>query len=143
MEWGARRYAMRRTGADAAAKKLQYLLDLYVPSLIVAREPRNSPNGQSEATNKVIKKLRQAAEERGIPFELLRRNDIQRFYDERYLETKHAIASWLADHFSVLKPMLPPRRRLWTPENYQSAMFDAVATKVAFYSFLGNRSMPQ
>ncbi|MBV9760289.1 MAG: hypothetical protein JO340_06990 [Acidobacteriaceae bacterium] len=91
-----------------------------------------------------MKKLRQAADERGITFELLSRNDVQRFYDARYLETKHAIASWLADQFAVLRPMLPPRRRLWDPENYHSAVFDAVATKVAFDSSArGKGSMPQ
>jgi hypothetical protein len=141
IDWGVRSYTAGKTSADAAPKKLQFLLNLYAPSLIATRAPRNFPDGPSETTKKVMKKLRQAAEDQGITFELLSRNHIQRFYDERFLETKHAIASWLAAQFSVLQPILPPRRRPWEAENYQSAVFDAVATKVAFDSSMDNRSM--
>lgn len=90
-----------------------------------------------------MKKLREAGEAQGITFELLGRDDIQRFYDERYLETKHAIASWLANRFTALQPLLPPRRRLWDAENYQSAVFDAIATKVAFDGSIRHELIPQ
>jgi hypothetical protein len=68
LDWGTRGYTPGESAPDAAPKKLRFLLNLYTPSVVVAREPRTTSSGAWHGTKRVIEKLRQETESQGVQF---------------------------------------------------------------------------
>jgi len=79
-----------------------------------------------------VASLAAEARRRSTACRLVGNKEVRRFFARYDGTTKHAIATLLAGWFPDLAWKLPPKRRPWESERYNTVMFDAVATAVAF-----------
>jgi hypothetical protein len=130
LDWGVkRRYRKKQSrGERPLCKRLQSLLDLWRPSLVVVTEPPKSPPARMrQLLTDVIEEVRHCR----IPVRYLSPQVLREAFSDEDRITKYAIASMLLEHFPFLASVLPPKRRIWESEDYRMSMFAAVAVALA------------
>lgn len=134
LDWGVKSF---RLGVNAvkipAAKKLRALLDDFMPSVIVIREPEMRRN------RKMLTTIEIQARSRNIPVRFISWSDVNRAF-VGFENNKYEVASALAKQFPSLASRLPPKRKCWQGEDYRMGIFDAAAVGVAY--FTRRRSAP-
>ena len=133
LDWGVRAVSGELDSfRSVATRTIDRLIDLYAPRGVVARARNVSRRTPRKEMVVIVRDMKSVAARRSIEMHLVELSAIQRFYSERGLTTKHQIAMAVADWFEELSWKLPPKRRLWQSEPYNSLIFDAVGTAVAF-----------
>ncbi len=115
---------------DCLEQRFARILQTYVPSVVIMRiAPGRSP-GPEKLT--IVNAVKKQTKQHGV--EIVRRGPraIRRHFSQRNAHTKYEIAQVVATTLPELAWKLPPKRRLWEPENYRMSIFDAAAAVVAF-----------
>ena len=138
LDWGV---AWFPTGESSIAiQRLAFLLKIHAPSTIIARRTRSANHESSKSAAQVLRRIGDDLKRRSVRFAVLARRDVRKFFVEQGCRNKHDIAVAVADRYSQLKPRIPRFRRAWDPESGITAVFDAVATAVAFEALQGPTS---
>lgn len=132
LDWGTRRFPPGVPGIGAAIARLGFLLKLYSPSVVVARRTRRVKDKSSEHAAHVLRGIRGNLKRDGILFVALARRDVRKLFAQFGCHTKQEIAAAVAERFGELKSRVPRARKPWNPERNIVAVFDALATAVAF-----------
>lgn len=134
LDFGSRSFA-RKYGPlkTTARKRFINLLNLYSPNLIVFRSASTGSNKTKARVNLIASTLRQIARGQSVRLRFISRKKVKAFFRAQALETKHAIASQLADRYFDLSWRLPPKRKVWQAEYPQMAVFDAAATAIVYF----------
>jgi hypothetical protein len=144
LDWGRGAIAASATSDTAlitGSKHIGRILDLCHPDMIVVRY---APSGQTsrEGDGSTFKAILREAATRQIPVNALSRDEVRVALQVRREISKHEINCLLAELFPELRPRLPPKRRVWQSERRVTAMFDAVATGVAYWVSRGELLLP-
>ena len=132
LDWGVRAYGKEKSNSPAVGwTKIATLLELYSPTVIVIRR-RSSGATTSSATPAVAAKIAAEARRRSISCRFVSGKEVPRFFARYGGTTKFAVAALLAEWFPDLVWKLPPKRRPWESEHYNTLVFDAAATAMAF-----------
>jgi hypothetical protein len=130
LDWGV---AWFPTGESSVAiRRLAFLLKIHAPYTVIARRTRRANHESSKSAAQVLRRIGDDLKHRSMRFVVLARRDVRKFFVEQGCRNKHDIAAAVANRFSQLKPRIPRFRRAWDPESGITAVFDAVATAVAF-----------
>jgi hypothetical protein len=125
LDWGVRGY-----GRTPAFRRIETLLSLYTPSVIVIR--RRHYLKHDDAGARVVQSIKRGAQRKSISVRSLDAQHIRAFFKQRGCDSKHAIATLLAEWFPELAWRLPAKRKLWQSEPHNTLLFDAVAIAVTF-----------
>lgn len=131
-DWGSRTFPPGTHGLKVAIRKLALLLKIHRPFVVITRRTRRAKHKSSDAAAQVLRRIGHELKLRSVPFAVLTRRDVRDVFARQGCHTKHDIATVIADNFSQLKPKLPRRRKAWDPERQIMAVFDAMATAMAF-----------
>jgi hypothetical protein len=99
-----------------------------------SRQIRDSSSQAKKTRGLVMRTIRAEPTPRLTEVQMLSTRAVRRFFVEYGCETKHQIASVLAEWFEDLAWKLPPKRRPWEGEHHNSVIFDAVAVGVTFFA---------
>ena len=133
LDWGVRNYGSRGAHRGVVLKKrICALFDLYIPSVVVTRQRDSSSRRVKRAIWWTVQTIMREAEKRSIELQTVDAQEIQRFFSEHSCQTKHQRASLLSKWFEELAWKLPPKRKPWQSEKYNTAIFDAAAVGVVF-----------
>ena len=125
LDWGVRGY-----GQTPAIRRIETLLSLYAPSVIVIRRRPYLKHGDNGA--RVVQSIKRGAQRKSISVPSLDAHHIRAFFKQRGCESKHAAATLLAEWFPELAWKVPPERKPWQSEPHNTLLFDAVAIGVTF-----------
>jgi len=125
LDWGVRGY-----GLTPAFRRIGALLSLYAPSVIVIRRRHYLKHGDPGA--RVVQSIKLGARRKSISVRSLDTHHIRAYFKQRGCETKHAVATLLAERFPELAWKVPPKRKPWQSEPHNTLIFDAVAISVTF-----------
>jgi hypothetical protein len=132
LDWGVRGFPAGAQGLEAAIGRLVFLLRLYAPSTVTARRTRRVRDESSKRASRVLRRIRTELKRRSVPFIVIARHDVRKFFAGHGCRTKQQVAAVIADSFGQLKLRLPRLRKPWEPERNIVVVFDALATAVAF-----------
>jgi hypothetical protein len=133
VDWGSRKYRVRtQTLSKVLTKKLNVLLDLYVPSAVVVRTREVRSRTARRRIDIVTGILRAEAKRRAIKVQILSTKAIRRRFAFHHCTTKQEIAGLIAGWFRELSLKLPPKRKHWRTEDSRMILFDAAATALTF-----------
>ena len=142
LDWGVRTYGKQKDDAPSAGcAKVAVLLELYSPAVIVIRR-RSASTAPRKTISATVAKIAAEARRRSIPCRFVVATEVRRFFARYDGTTKHAIASLVAGWFPDLAWKLPPKRRPWESERYNTAIFDAAATAVAYLGKINRQRGP-
>jgi len=123
----------------SAIDRLAFLLRVYAPAVAVARSTRRADHESSENAAQVLRKVRAELRRRSVPFAVVQRREVRKFFGQAGYVNKHEIAGAVAEQFNELKPRVPRLRKAWDPESGITPVFDAVATGIAFAAYQKTR----
>lgn len=128
IDWGVR---MARQDKQAEClRKVRSLLEQYRPMAVVLEDCAVRGSRRCPRVRRLVERIRTVALSAGVSVRLVSRVQVRRAFAPT--STKHVIACAVAERFSELAPLLPPRRKPWMPEHYNSAIFDALALGLTF-----------
>ena len=130
VDWGLpqiRDQGQRKATIAAFAAKVESLIDLYRPQLIVLESP-HATQRQKKAVAR-IELVAEIAEKHGLAVRFISRDDI-RWHFHSSGSRKYEISVALARLFPELESRLPRKREIWTAEDERMSIFDAVSFAV-------------
>jgi hypothetical protein len=126
VDWG-----IRSVKGDKNAQSLVHveaMIALYQPTVLVLQDHLDEDFRRSPRVRKLIAELNALARRRKVSVKRFSNAEVRTTLCGDKEKTKHDVAVKLADEFpEELASRLPPKRRAWTSEPYQMAIFDAVA----------------
>ena len=135
LDWGARSF---RKGVNAVriplGEKIEALVDECDPTVVVAKEAQMRKKINSGQRRKMLDVIAGKARHGGIPVRVLGRSAVRDAFATSGFQTKHQVASALAERFAELAPILPPKRKPWQSEDYRTSIFDAAALGAAYFA---------
>lgn len=139
LDYGMRKHRATRDDLPrVVAKKVAALLDLYRPSVIVARTRWIRPGEARSRVGVIFRVVRREAKRRSIAVQAIPTHAVLEFFVARQCRSKHQRTMLIVQWFPELSWKLPRKRRSWNSENHRMVVFDATATALAFM----NRSPP-
>jgi hypothetical protein len=135
LDWGVRNYRGRRTLRQTAIReKISTLLKLYAPTALVMRRRESLSRNARKETLSAARMITVEARKCSVKTLRISPLEVRRFFSAHGCRTKHQIGSLIATWFEELSFKLPPARKPWQPEAHAAAVFDAVATGIAYFS---------
>ena len=128
LECGIRRWCSDADSARFAMQRIDPLLTLYSPVVVVLK--RMSNTGKTKKRRSVILAIRWTLAKRFIDVHMVEKDDVKEAFRQSGNQNKYMIAATIAQMFPELKWKLPQKRRPWQPERYNAAIFDAVALAI-------------
>jgi len=130
VNWGVKRASGDKNTQSLA--KVKEKIAQYQPGVIVledcsTKEPRRAPRIQ-----KLSKQIIALAAKNKIQTTVFSRSQVREVFFADGVGTKHGVAEIIANQFPELAFQLPPKRKLWIPEDPRMDIFDAVALVQAF-----------
>ena len=111
--------------------KLEELITHYSPQLLAVPEILRSGQRDRARIERLIGDIIKLAQKTGLEFQKASRKEIQQYFFNVRANTKHELASHLAERFpDELGAQLPPERRPWMSEDYRMNIFTAVALAI-------------
>jgi hypothetical protein len=135
LDYGARNVPPGPSGMKLGVRRLSFILELYAPSVVIARRTLPIRGAPARHAAHILERIREELRRRSIHFIPLDRNEVRHAFANVRCRTKHEIAAAVAEQFQELKPRLPGPRRPWEPERKRIAIFDALATAIAWNAF--------
>ena len=129
LDWGVRR---KGTPADVLVRRrLKPLLELWRPTFIVIRGPRQIQPRQKSLRGRLLKGVVAEAKNYRARVQILK----ERPTDRAEKLTKYERAQAVVKLFPVLTQKLPPKRKCWESEDYRMSMFAAATLAMAYLRY--------
>jgi len=129
--WGIKKVTAKESAA--ALTKIEKLISLYTPDVIVFEDLDLSPFRHSARIKALSATLEKLTAKFGIHVTALSLFDVKKCLFTTGEGTKHEMAQALTSRFpDELGHLLPAKRLSWKTEHYRMGIFDAVALAVAF-----------
>jgi hypothetical protein len=134
LDWGVRSFEKgNKTLKSSASDRIATLLAFHRPFAIVLRARTCNSGSQRRALAMITNSIRVEAKRHSTKIIVLTHRQVQSCFAPDGQITKHDIAVILAKRFEELSWKLPLRRKSYQSEAPVMAVFDAVATGIAFF----------
>jgi len=131
VDWG-----VRSTGRGAKTlDKVGDLISHYRPDVVVLEDCSDAHSRRRKRACALIAAIVVLANRTGVATKTVSITAVHQVFGEKRRATKEHVAKVIAEHFAALAPRLPPKRKLWMPEDERMAIFDAVAFALSYYFF--------
>lgn len=141
LECGIRRWRSDTKPAESAMDRIDPLLTLYSPSVVVLKRMGNT--SKTRKRKQVILAIKWKLAKRFTDVHMVEKNDVKETFRQSGSQNKYQIAATIAQMIPELKWKLPQKRRPWQPERYNAAIFDAVALAITCRMRCGVSQTPQ
>ena len=131
VDWGTK--DIRRDKERMALDKVEELVRLYRPVLIVVEDCVDGRSRRSARVRRLTKRILDGASALGVERRTLPIAAVYRTFAGTGAGTKYGIATALVRAFPELMVRLPPKRKPWQSEDSRMSIFDAVALGLAYF----------
>jgi hypothetical protein len=134
LDWGVRSFEKcNETLKSSALDRIATLLEFHRPFAIALRSRVHNSAPQRKALAMISSAIRAEAKRHSTKVIVLTARQVQSCFAQEGRITKHGIAVILAKRFEELSWKLPQRRKSYQSEAPVMAVFDAIATGIAFF----------
>ncbi|MBK8484744.1 MAG: hypothetical protein IPL31_10490 [Saprospiraceae bacterium] len=114
-------------------ERIKKSFDYFRPTLVIALNPDGNSSRTGYRIRKLIKKITLFAEEEKLPVLQYSRDQIRDVFEQFGVVTKYEISQWLLTEFKELETRKPRERKLWTSEDRNMAIFDALSLALTWF----------
>lgn len=107
--------------------KIKKLLEYFKPAVVISVDPAGNASRAGRRVRELIKKIVTYCEKNQIPIFQISRDQIRNVFDQFGAKTKYEISQILTTEFKELELKLPRKRKIWTSEDRNMAIFDALS----------------
>lgn len=114
-------------------ERIKKSFDYFRPTLVIVLDPESNSSRTGNRVRKLIQKITSYAEEEKLPVVQYSRDQIRDVFEQFGVVTKYEISQWLLTEFKELETRKPRERKLWTSEDRNMAIFDALSLALTWY----------
>lgn len=129
-------YGIVRTNPISNSKLLKNIgkmIRYFRPSLVIVPNPDGASSRMGNRTQNLVEQIKKLAIKEMLPVENYSRDQIRDVFAQFGIMTKYEIAERLIQEFIELKDKLPRKRKLWTSEDRNMAIFDALSLGLVWF----------
>jgi len=131
LDWGMR-FAKGDKNTQCVQRAAE-LFDRYKPDVIVLENYSGPGSRRSKRVQTLIEDIAARAKERGVSSRRYARSEIRQCFATSGASNKQQIAEAVGTEYRQLRRFVPPRRKIWLPEHYRMAIFDAASLALTHY----------
>lgn len=121
-------------------RRLADLFDRYQPDVLVLENLKGEGSRRGARVRRLLIAVSKLAEKRGITVCSFSPKQVRETFADTGASNKDDVAALVAQRYPELIPRLPPRRRIWDPEDYRMGIFDAAAFALTYFRFTSCRT---
>lgn len=130
LDWGTSQFPPGQSAS--ALEKIDFILRTYKPSVAVTRRTRRVNDVPSRKAVGVLRAVLQRLKRRSVRCLVIKRAAVSDYFFQRGCRNKDQIFAAVAERVSEMRRRMPAARKPWNPEGSMTAVFDALATAIAF-----------
>lgn len=113
--------------------KIKKSLDYFKPSVVVLLNPDATSSRTGFRIRKLISKITDFANIENLQVAHISRDQIRDVFENFGVITKFEISQWLLTEFKELETRRPKERKLWTSEDRNMGVFDALSLTLTWF----------
>lgn len=113
--------------------RIKKLLEYFKPSVVIAIDPESKASRMGKRVRELIKKIVTYCEKNQITIHKISRDQIRDVFSQFGVSTKYEISQMLITEFEELELKLPKKRKIWTSEDRNMAIFDALSLGLTWF----------
>lgn len=121
-------------------RRLADLFDRYQPDVLVLENIDGEGSRRGARVRRLLIAVSKLAEKQGITVRSFSPKQVRETFAETGASNKDDVAALVAQRYPELIPRLPPRRRIWDPEDYRMGIFDAAAFALTYFRVTSRRT---
>lgn len=114
-------------------ERIKKSFDYFRPTLVISLDPDGNSSRTGNRIKKLIQKIVVYAEEEKLPVVQYSRDQIRDVFEQFGVVTKYEISQCLLTEFKELETRKPRERKLWTSEDRNMAIFDALSLAMTLF----------
>jgi len=103
------------------------------PSIVIVQDPEGKSSRTGNRVEKLIKKIVALAGKSNLKVVQYSRDQIRGVFEQFGAVTKYDISQILITEFKELESKMPKKRALWTSEDRNMAIFDALSLAITWF----------
>ena len=136
--WAPRRWGVKEIRVNKNSENLLKVTELvaqYEPDVIVVEDCAGEGSRRTKRIETLIDEISQLARRKKIKVRCYSRAMVRECFSEFDAFTKYEIALAIAKALPEFRPHLPPKRKIWLPEDPRMGIFTAAALVFSFFYF--------
>ena len=129
IDWGV--VHVRNAKHKGCLSRIGQLIDQYIPDTLVTEDVTASGSRRGARVRNLVEAIQILAKEKRVACRKVSRQGVRRAYSGSGAQTKHQIASVIADRFPELRSRLPRPRKCYESADDRMAIFDAASFALA------------
>ena len=138
IDWGVI-FVYPKKKNELCLKRITELLEVYDPQVIVLEDTDAKSCLRRTRVRKLIAEVRTLVHEHRVQLHVISRRKLVEAFSKVSANNKDEIAREVADRLPELGPQLPPKRKIWMPEDPRINLFDAAALAMTLFEMGGRR----
>lgn len=130
INWGVKH---TKTNNAEGLHKVKEFINFYHPDVIVVEDYAGEGSRRCERIQRLIKDIKKLAKKNKLKTYEYSRSDIRKTFAQFGAKTKHQVAQKIAEWMPSFLLRLPPKRKVWTPEDSRMYIFDAVSLALTYF----------
>ena len=131
IDWGIKHVPSRQQPDNL--EQFDALLTWFEPDLVVLENPVGDGSHKGKRITSLLRAMARHTSSSDISLKCYSRAEILRAFTHIDATNKHDIAVEIARLYEELTPLLPKKRKLWTPEDRRMGIFDATALVLTYF----------
>ena len=104
---------------------------------MILLDPESKSSRTGNRIKRLIDKISAYAQSENLQISQISRDQIRDVFENFGVSTKFEISQWLITEFNELETRKPRERKLWTSEDRNMAVFDALSLAMTWYWIQG------
>jgi Holliday junction resolvasome RuvABC endonuclease subunit len=114
-------------------ERIKRTLEYFRPSIVILLDPEGKSSRTGNRVKELIKKIVVHAAEINLPVMQYTRDQIKDVFEQFGMTTKYDISQILLKEFKELETKSPKERKLWTSEDRNMVIFDALSLATTWF----------
>lgn len=116
-------------------EKIQDSISYFKPTVVILLDPDGKSSRTGKRTRKLLEKISAFAQSENLQVAHISRDQIRDVFENFGVSTKFEISQWLLTEFKELETRRPKKRALWTSEDRNMGVFDALSLVLTWFYF--------
>lgn len=118
-------------------EKIKSSISYFKPAILILLDPESKSSRTGNRIKNLIDKISIYAQSENLHISLISRDQIRDVFENFGVNTKFEISQWLLTEFKELETRRPKERKLWTSEDRNMVVFDALSLAMTWYWIQG------
>jgi Holliday junction resolvasome RuvABC endonuclease subunit len=133
VNWGVKAVQGKGNKNAKSLAKAEELIARYQPDVLVVEDALAKRSLRYPRIRKLVPQIVRLSAKHKVKIKLFSREQVMQAFIPNGQGSKHALAEIIAGHFpEQLGSKLPPKRKAWTSEHYQTGIFEAMSMVLLF-----------